>query len=182
MLVLFDLDGTLIDSADVIKECYRIAGANPPDNIFEHEGHAWLREQFYHHTKHITRVHTHKNREYIRWHQENEAKYLPPYDVAQYLSNHHHKIGVLTGAPHGTCITLLQHHYDMWKSFTYLRDGLRTNNKIQQMKLITRLEPKIGKFIYIDDQPLKTRLPREWSFIQYTGQDPDTLLEMIQKI
>lgn len=180
MLVLFDLDGTLIDSAEIVKQSYRLAGANPPDNIFEHEGHAWLNEQFKI-KQHAIRAHSDKNRWYVKHLAENDVEFLPPYEVASWFHFQGHHVGVLTGAPHGTCLTLLNRHVDDWNFFTHMHDGLRTTHKINYMKILKEQYGKDEPCVYVDDQPIP-RTPRGWKFVQYYGQNETHLRNIILNV
>lgn len=167
MLVVFDLDGVVLDSRDVVLAAYREAGATPPEDVLALEGVPWLLRQC---GSRAPDVYARKNSAYIRMLYEGHAQLLPPYRVAHRLRSQSHRVGVLTAAPHGT-IDALRTRYDDWP-FDWWGEALRTPAK---MKILERNRGGV----YIDDQDRLVNVPSGWRFIRYDGQDEETLYEEV---
>jgi hypothetical protein len=183
MLVIFDLDGVLIDTAELIKTAYRNAGVEPPDDILAQEGTGWLLKACGGNETFAADVHNTKNRSYLNRLILDKFDYLPPWHTARMLQNDpygdDHIIGVLTGAPIGTMLSLT-YTSDEWERFSIQRDGCHTPEKMRVLREYGKVLPQIHK-VYIDDQPKPADFPEDWTFIHYTMDLPNSLYEKIIK-
>lgn len=81
---LFDLDGTLVDTAHAVKCAYQSVGCEPPDNFFGRPWREWLSNKD---------MHDRKNHVYPRM-LDQYASELPALKLFRMLPNP----GILTGA------------------------------------------------------------------------------------
>lgn len=177
MLVLFDLDGVLVDSQSIVIEAYKRAGVKAPDDVFAREGTHWLQEYFKGDTQRAGEAHHAKNIAYLDY--IGDAPKLPPFDVARDLTFHGHVIGVLTGAPIGTMYRL-QRWDDQWRSFTINYEGNRFGNKEPRLRALSHMLPAARK-VYVDDRT-SVQVPDDWHFIHYDGQSAVELNKQIHDI
>ena len=176
MLVIFDLDGVLIDTAELIKKAYRNAGVEPPDDILAQEYSDWLAD--FGSAEEITRIRDIKNNYYLNQLVQDNFDYLPPFQTAMMLqSTDDIIIGVLTGAPIGTALGLT-YTSGRWDHFSVIRDGCRTPEKMRILREYGKLLPHIHK-VYVDDQPKPVDFPKDWTFIQYTTDLSNSLYAKI---
>ena len=177
MLVLFDLDGVLVDSQDTVIRAYETAGVTAPKDVFTQEGTGWLRRYFNGNDRAADTAHHRKNMAYLDY--IGDAPKLPPFDVARDLPAAGHVIGVLTGAPVGV-LYRLQRWDPQWRSFTINYEGARFGTKEVHLNMLSHMLPQVRK-VYVDDQA-KVKVPRDWHFIHYTGQSPIELNKQIHDI
>lgn len=171
MWVMFDLDGVLVDTAEVIRRAYVHAGVRPPENILAQEGTNWVARQLKvaSDDPQVTRVRALKHSWYLSGLRTAPA--LPGLTVAGRLRFEGHTVGVLTGAPRGT-INVMKSTYPWW-CFDPCDERLRTPAK---MKLLAQLAPA---GVYVDDQDRLVDLPPGWRFVHYVGQTEDELHEEV---
>jgi phosphoglycolate phosphatase-like HAD superfamily hydrolase len=169
MLVVFDLDGVIIDSERLIRTCYRRAYAplTLPDSILASEGVDWLGDQV--DDDRVARaIKERKDDFYLDMLSDGDFDLLPGYEVAVALASEGHATGILTGAPVGTCATIAR-CVDTWP-FLFVCEKMRTTAK---MDWIRRVAAPAG--VYVDDQAKYIDLPDGWRLVRYTGQDVATL-------
>lgn len=148
MEIVFDFDGVLVDSREVVEESYRRAGVEMPKENWGIPGLAWLPEE--------TRAETYRLKSL--WYKAliGAAPELPPAQVARLLNP-----GLLTGAiPEAS--TRVQR---LGINFKWEEYGHSTESK-------TRVLRSMAPGIYIDDLPLGAAIARNagWEFIRYWGQ------------
>lgn len=177
MLVLFDLDGVLLDSQDTVLRAYERAGVTAPKDIFAKEGTHWLQKYFKNDERAAIRAHHAKNMAYLDY--IGDAPKLPPFDVARDLPAAGHVIGVLTGAPIGTMYRL-QRVDDTWRSFTYTYEGARFGSKEVHLNNLSNTLPQVRK-VYVDDRT-SVVMPPDWHFVHYNGQSALELNRQIHDI
>lgn len=173
MHVVFDLDGCLIDTRDLIINAYTRAGAPPPANILDYEGIDWLADW-----QDREAIRARKNAYYITKIREGDYVTLPPYSTAVRIYKEGGRCDFLTGAPIGTVEAF---HHAQWQKtwswpFTEGLDGARTPVK---MILLARYS-ETG--VYVDDQDRLIDLPPGWKFIHYVGQDSNDLYDQIKEL
>ncbi len=161
-VIVFDLDGTLIDSEDMIKASYLEAGVTPPDDILSLGHHDWIEEE------HREAVHARKNAAYLRRLAQG-YKTLPPWSAAEKLDGAGYETAILTGAPEGTIIPLVM-RAPSWP-FLAARVGVTPAEKALWLE-----DQDYGT--YVDDQR-HVVLPCNWKFVHYTGQSAEELLEEV---
>lgn len=176
MIAIFDLDGVILDTRQLVQFAYRRAGANPPDDVLTSEGSSWLADQVGDRESEIRAI---KNRHYVTF--LGSAPTLPGYDAAQRLWFDGVLVGLLTAAPSGSLQQLRLFFYDdlgvKWP-FILFSEEQRTPSK---MAIIRRLADQGFSGVYVDDQNKFIDLPDTWKFIHYTGQDSETLYHMIMR-
>lgn len=162
MLCVFDLDGVVIDSLELVKESYRRAGVDPPDDIFAREGVDWVTPE----------VKLRKDQFYLRG--LTTVLLLPGFAAARQLRVLGHDVRCLSGAPVGS-LNRLRPRFNRWWPFSSLSlDGTRTPAKMEILKVW-------GEGVYVDDQVRLVDIPVGWRFVHYTGQDAgDLVKEMIE--
>jgi hypothetical protein len=166
-LVVFDLDGCLIDSAELIRASYRSAGVDPPGNILACEGSDWLLQQVG--IRRVNTVRRAKDAAYQQGLRDRKFAWLPPYYAARRLRLF--EPAVLSGAPVGS-IDIVASSQWQWP-FTMSKDGLRTPAK---MRLLGELA---SEGVYVDDQRRFINLPIGWRFVHYHGQGVAQLYQEI---
>ena len=152
MLCVFDLDGVVIDSLELVKTSYRQAGIVPPDDVFEREGVDWAPPEYK----------MRKDAFYVRG--LRDVPWAPGLLVAQQLRELGYECVCLTGAPVGTLNRLRTRLGHEWPFTSSSLDGTRTPVK---MKILAGWPGGV----YIDDQTRLVDVPPGWRFIHYTGQD-----------
>ena len=157
-MIVFDLDGCLIDSEELIREAYREAGAEAPDNFLSLGHHDWIEQD-------RAAVHARKNEAYLR-RLITGFRPLPAWRTAEMLRIDGYEVGLLTGAPAGT-IAVLAAVAETWPFSV----GCCVPAPAEKtMWLAARLDGGV----YVDDQ-FHVKLPPGWRFVHYTGQDADEL-------
>lgn len=174
-LVVFDLDGCLVDSRRVVRDAYKWAGVDAPENVLEFEGIDWIVEQLDPASEIVAQdIRRAKAVRYLE--TIGDAKVLPPYPVACVLKRRGHTCVVLSGAPIGAIHQVQMHHRWTWPFVAGL-DGCRTTAKQVALQSMARdLHPNDVP-VYVDDQ--KVRVPKPWRFVHYIGQTEEELMEEI---
>jgi phosphoglycolate phosphatase-like HAD superfamily hydrolase len=168
-MVIFDLDGVLIDSEHLIEESYRAAGVEPPRNVLAREGNQWLAEQVG--DEFVAQIRRTKSMKYLAGIRNGDAPYTHAYIAAYHLRNDY-TLGIMSGAPAGT-IDVLRANNHTWP-FTIAFSNVRTPRK---MELIQYLQVP---GVYIDDQTYGIDLPDNWTFIHYTNQTTQELMDEVK--
>lgn len=165
-MIVFDLDGVLIDTQELIRKAYRKAGANPPPDFFSLGHHDWIPEEIRYD------VHVKKNREYLRRLRAGDYRVLPPWDTATMLweAGIGEMVGILSGAPRST-VEALQMSCPNWP-FDFCRCAYLPEEKTDWLSGVYE------GGVYVDDQSYVT-MPEGWRRVLYTGQSPyDLYLEV----
>lgn len=168
MHVVFDLDGCLLDSKELIRQAYREAGSDAPEDVLALEGVSWPGRD---------EARERKNAAYLRLlhDQPDIASWLPPWAVAKRLHIGGYDVGLLTGAPSGT-VEILRNQTPLLWPFTDALDGLSTPHKMWYLSALTT------GGIYVDDQSRLVSLPEHWKFIHYVGQTAEELYAKIDEL
>ena len=151
-MIVFDLDGCLIDSGELIRQSYRDAGASPPAGFLTLGHHDWLADET---------AHARKNAAYLRRLAGGPLTFLPAWQVAERLRGEGRPVALLTGAPDGT-IRVLESRAPSWP-FMFAQAALTPAGK-------TAWLAGAGHGVYVDDQRY-VALPGGWRFVHYAGQD-----------
>lgn len=162
-MIAFDLDGCLIGSRELIRQSYREAGAEPPQDFMTLGHHNWIktdREQ----------VHGRKNVIFLRRLAADPLELLPPWQVAEMLHEAGQAVAVLTGAPEGT-LQVLAKRSATWP-FSAGCDALSPSAKTAW------LATAAATGVFVDDQRY-VKVPAGWRFVHYTGQDADELCRQV---
>lgn len=163
-MIVFDLDGCLIDSEEMIRESYREAGAEAPADFLSFGHHDWIggdRDD----------VHARKNAAYLRRLRAGKFRLLPAWGTAGMLKKDGHTVALLTGAPRGVIMALML-QMTGWP-FTETCSG--ATPAVKEVWLADR-----SGGVYVDDQEHVT-MPDGWRFVHYTGQDADQLYEQVTR-
>jgi phosphoglycolate phosphatase-like HAD superfamily hydrolase len=164
-VIVFDLDGCLIDSENMIRRAYREAGVRAPADFLSLGHHDWIapgdRE----------RVHARKNAAYLRLLAAGPVRWLPAYTAAQYLSCQGNTLALLTGAPE-EAVRYLSEHGHSWP-FTVSCAGVTPQAKSEWLA-------SHGAGVYVDDQDY-VAIPAKWRFVHYTGQDAGVLHRQVTR-
>lgn len=175
MIVLFDLDGVLFDTEQLVRDAYREVGVVPPANLFACEGDTWLTEQVGPRADGIREEKNDVLQERLSRDLELHTKLrLPPLATAAYLRTEGHTTGVLTAQPMSTVVMLMR--WQTWP-FTITHGGMRTPEKMRFIRRAFNLQ--FG--VYIDDQDRFIDLPPTWRFVRYVGQSTEELFEEVRK-
>ena len=172
-MIVFDLDGVLLDSRDAIINAYENAGTPAPDDILEQEGTGWLEKCV---GKALAKtIHDKKNEEYVKLLSNGLIPILPPLQTAIRLQQFGYVVGLMTGAPVGSTDAfklrcLCQHR--VWP-FDVAVEAVTTQQKMQQLSDLD------SHGVYIDDQDRLVNVPDGWRFIKYSDQPPGMLYEEI---
>lgn len=168
-MFVFDVDGVLIDSANLIRLSYRMAGASPPDDVLARERTGWLAGQVG--AALAPEIHRRKNGYYLRG--LREVPFLPPLLTASHLALEGYEVGAVTAAPHGT-IDALRRRIAPWP-FVTATDGMRTSEKMRFLPVLA------SEGVYVDDQDRLIDMPDGWRFVHYVGQTNDQLYREIME-
>jgi len=160
VLVVFDLDGVVIDSHDLVMSSYRRAGADPPDDILSYEGVDWCSPD----------VKRRKDVFYLR--SVHTVPLLSGWHTAVRLRRLQHDVRCLSGAPIGTLSRLQWRLDDLWPFSSLSLDGTRTPVKMEILR-------NWGEGVYVDDQTKLVDVPDGWRFVHYTGQRLNELVKEI---
>jgi len=160
-VIVFDLDGCLIDSEEMIRKSYREAGAEPPGNFMSLGHHDWIEED-------REAVHARKDQFYLRGLRLGVPR-REPWHTAEMLLAEGHEVTMLTSAPRGT-VAVLEWHVPSWP-FTEAYDGV--GRAAKESWLAQR-----SAGVYVDDQEYVT-IPEGWRFVHYTGQSAQKLYDEV---
>lgn len=182
MNVFFDLDGVLLNTADLIKWAYKNAGVEPPDDMLGAENGDWLAAQTTKLDGDIARYHAvkaAKNREYVQ--SVHTAHPMSGLDAAMRLHVENFEIGIISGSPIGTMRALRNSAPFVWRRFTSWHEGYRGVYKRKVFfELMNAASDQV--MVYVDDQrTCEDVLPTGWRFVHYTGQKPQALYDEIIK-
>jgi len=163
---VFDWDGVIVDSQELICEGYRSAGVDPPADILAQEGGNWLVEQCEGDTTYMDAVRETKNAYYLK--HIGDCAELPPMGVAWHMHmadcDGPQRTIVMSAAPPDTALWL-PHKFTAY--FDAMVFNIRTPAKMRTFK---RLHAATGLVAtYIDDNDKFIDMPKGWSFIHYTG-------------
>lgn len=161
-MIVFDLDGCLIDSEEIIRQSYKDAGAEAPADFLSLGHHGWI-------TENRERVHAAKDTAYVLRLTQEFPPLLPPWHTAAELRLAGHKVGMLTGAPPGTLWALMRNavSWPFASALCALTPELKTS-------WMSRQQPGV----YVDDQTY-VKVPSGWRFVHYTGQSAEELYEEV---
>lgn len=181
MHVVFDLDGVLIDTEDVVARCYTAAGATPPRPILTHEDSSWLVDQVGEEQAPV--VWRRKNQVYINSIRSGAAPFMQGAFAARRLAHEGHRVHIMTGAPSGTIAALRELWVDRlhggWP-FGLTFDGMKTPAKMKAIRLINeRTSGLVGA--YVDDQDKFIDLPANWRFVHFNDHE-DTVDRLTARI
>ena len=163
-MFVFDMDGTLIDSEHIIRESYREAGVEPPDDFMSLGHHSWLDGS--------ANIHGRKNQAYLRRLREHPARLLPPFHTAVWLKQAGCEVALLTGAPKGAA-SVLSVVTPTWP-WKIAQDGLSPEEKRAWLGM------RPGG-VYVDDQTY-VQMPEGWGFVHYTGQSAGELFTEVTDV
>lgn len=173
MHVVFDLDGVVIDTEEVVSRCYELAGATPPPLILAHENSDWLVRQCNGDHDAAGRIKLRKNTFYRNVLRSGGVDWLSGAPVAARLAKLGHRVHLLSGAPSGTIALVKELWPDAFPQypwpFSLVTDGMRTPDKMKMIRLITNRSTG-NRGVYVDDQTKFIDLPENWRFIHYTRE------------
>lgn len=164
MRVIFDLDGTLIDSEKLIRDSYIEAGVTPPDNFLSLTYKDWIKTDL-----DQPAIREKKNFAYLR-DFPLKLKLLEPWYTAMRLYEELTPVSILTGAPEGTC-RLFRSCAPAWPFFRCTE----AHNPLDKARF---LADQVGRGVYVDDQD-NVAIPPRWKFIHYKGQTASELFKEI---
>lgn len=107
MLYAFDLDGVLIDSEDLVRECYEKAGANPPPDFFGKTFKEWALVDGMPLSE-LNKIHAKKTELYFEAIKQGRLKAGPMMDLYQKIKDNE-TTHIMTGASYQTCTVMVQH-------------------------------------------------------------------------
>lgn len=176
MHIVFDLDGVVIDTGQVIARCYEAAGVTPPDNILAHENSDWLARQLGEGPAGRLReseIRRRKNLFYLNTLRSGVIDWLAGAGAADYLCREGHRVHLLTGAPSGTISVVkelwgLAFPHRPWP-FRLATDGMKTPDKMKMIALLAT-KPSGQRGVYVDDQAKFIDLPEGWKFVHFTTE------------
>ena len=172
-MIVFDLDGTLLDTRETIITAYGLAGVTVSDDILERAATGWLENQVGAATAETIRAK--KNEEYLRMLRTEYRPMLPPMQAAIQLHQAGYGVGIMTGAPTGSLAMFqlqCREQCRIWP-FDAAIEATATPEKMERL-------PQLDDHgVYIDDQDRLINMPDGWHFIHYIGQPPGTLYKEI---
>jgi phosphoglycolate phosphatase-like HAD superfamily hydrolase len=174
-MIIFDLDGVLINSKDIIIQAYEDAGVVAPDDIMSQEGTRWLEDLVGASSK--KEVRQNKDKAYLRLLLQERVQFLAPFFTALKLKrDDDQELGIFTNAPVGTVLNVCERANDdkLGWPFTFFTEKITTPERMQ------RLDTLDSHGVYIDDQDRLVHVPPGWSFIKYDDQGMMTLYEEIR--
>lgn len=160
-MIVFDLDGCLIDSAALIRRSYRDVGVEVPDDHMTRPQGAWIDPD--------GEVRAAKDAAYLHRLATDELRPLPPWRAAEVLHAAGVPVALLTSAPDGT-IRILARRAPTWP-FMMTCAGLKPSAKTDWLA-------RMGTGVYVDDQEFVT-MPPGWELVHYVGQSAQELLRLI---
>lgn len=173
MHVVFDLDGVVIDTEDVVARCYEMAGATPPPSILAHENSDWLVRQCDGNHQAAHEIKRRKNTFYRNVLRSGVVNWLPGAGAASLLYAEGHRVHLLSGAPSGTIAVVKE----LWREqfttypwpFSLTTDGMKTVDKMKTIRLIAGRSSG-NRGVYVDDQDKFIDLPIGWRFVHFVSR------------
>jgi len=163
-VIVFDLDGTLIDTTELIRRSYRDAGVEPSPDFMRFPYRKWLTRAD------ADMIHAAKDAAYLGRLASDPLWPLPPWEAAEILHKVGQTVALITGAPDGT-IQVLAKRAPSWP-FAMTCAGLSPSKK-------TAWLAANGTGVYVDDQEYVT-MPDGWRLVQYVGQDAQELIRQVR--
>lgn len=158
MLAVFDFDGTLVDSRNVVEQAYEDIGYPMPASAWGKPGNMWLPPE---HADELRDLKNQRYRELI-----TTAKELPPATVARELRD----VGVLTATAEPACGARLDALDIEWFFMGFGQDAASKSVQLRRYA---------DHGVYIDDLPVGEDICRSagpgWHFIRYWGQSAKQL-------
>lgn len=176
---LFDMDGVLVDTHQLVIDAYRQVGVEMPEGAWGKPWHEWLIDYFDGDIPLASDAHTKKTDVYMVWLKQGMFKPLPPADVITKLYQEWYPVGVLSGATY-SAVGHISKALNIIHKNTTIRAGCSQQNK---QEAIARLL-LAGKtdIVYVDDDKDAGQAITEVSsarFIWYRGQTKEELMEEI---
>lgn len=175
-MVVFDLDGCVLDTEPLIRAAYRDAGHDPPAGFMSLGHHDWIPGD----PATRARVHAAKNAAYLdrlTGCPSLAALLLPPWVAACVLHREGHPVAVMTGAPAGT-IDIVRRRAPWWP-FTAAADGLDPAAKTDWLAALGRMGRRRRRVGTLVDDQLYVTVPAGWRVVRYTGQTALDLCRLV---
>lgn len=137
MVIVTDLDGTLVDTREAVLAAYREVGVEPPPGAWGRPWREWLDD---------ISLHRRKNEIYPR-HLHERAKALPALKLVQHAANEGARVIVLTAASEDAALVVFDRFHIVHNARLYA--GLSLERRVEIAASLRRehTEP----VIYLDD-------------------------------
>lgn len=169
--VIFDLDGVLVNTHDLVVKAYRKVGVNMPPDAYGKPWTDWLVEYM---RGDLNRAEITHNRKVYKYSQMlHQIEELPCADLLRNLVASDVPVGVLTGSSRATAVVILH------KIGVPAGTGLVTGCSLETKKHELRTMP-YDRVFYIDDMPKPEGWDRTMPNVTYS-QYIDQTYEQIEK-
>ena len=169
MIVIFDMDGVILDSEKTLVRIYRALGVDPPENLFDSEGVTWLKEQAGDREEEIRRS---KDMAFYSRIVNLEVGRLSGFEAACKLYEMGHTVGLVTSAAYSAVEALWRTCGSKWP-FLFTAAKTRPPRRHELFRLMRE------KPVYVDDQPFQSHAA---VCVRYQGQSANNLVEEIRWI
>jgi hypothetical protein len=172
--ISFDLDGTLVDTVDMNRQCYIIAGVNPPDDFFGRPWQEWLPAVCMQQGKNINVVRARKRQAYAQWVAQHGVRRLAPSFLINEMVKRNSIVSVITGASAENAWLMLD--------FLGLSPKLvRLNSAAREVKYAWIMKQIPGHLHIDDDDTLIKALPKRRGILYHPGLSVDDLRNKIEE-
>jgi phosphoglycolate phosphatase-like HAD superfamily hydrolase len=171
MIVVFDVDGVLIDTREPVREAYAKCGIIMPPQAFTQSWTEWLPE-LAGGLPQATRIHNHKSNIYISILTELPPKVLSPGRMfREYCGAGIDMHAITSGSEKSVSHALEQVGLGFVPVLGYELSGSEKN------EIFSRKFSKSG--VYVDDNKDFKLTARGWRFVNFSGQPYHSLIEDI---
>lgn len=174
---IFDVDGTLVDTKDLVFRCYASAGVEMPDDAWGKPWNDWLIDYFDGDEAKARKAHKTKQATYLSTLDYTDLDALPPTNVAMTLHLAElATVGFLTGAMRAPALKILA-----GLGFDLANHAFGCGMNVHQKVSTLRLFAQRYRVMYVDDDPDVCTLMRETipevHVLHYSTQTFDQLME-----
>jgi FMN phosphatase YigB (HAD superfamily) len=176
LFVVFDLDGCLVDTRDLVEQAYYAAGVTMPPEAWGQPWQAWLPTALSGTGGLVEAVRRAKSANYLRLLKESAPGLLPPWEAfMSYRASEHSDVRIMSGAGLPAVEALLRH---IGGKMEHVLGWEMTVEK--KAEVLNSLPKPNRQVVYIDDHDdVRPLLRRNVIMVQYTDQTPEQLMEEV---
>lgn len=172
---VFDLDGVLVDTHDIVRQAYAEVGVHMPPTAWGKPWREWLIEEMWGDEKEAEQVHAAKNKIYIEKLRHSEPPQLPAADVARMLCADDVPVTIITGASFDAAQFIVVNLRLPMEALA--GTSMSELDKVTYLRMIHN-----DSGVYVDDDTNSGRRiakAADWQYVNPNGKTKDELMNEI---